>query len=146
MAVVARLAVAARAAVVAARAEARAAVEAAIRVEARVETRAAVRAVPSAVLPLWILMSSARSLERAAKPLMAVDVRLAVAGRAAVAAKAAIKAAIKAAAARAAETAVEATAVVGTRVAAEGKPPHCWAYHPALIHIGDAGWLGDLIR
>jgi len=82
-------------------------------VEAEVETRVAVRAVPSAVLPLWILMSSARSLERAAKPLTAADARLAVAARAAVAAKVAVET-------RAAETAAEATAV-GTRAKVEGK-------------------------
>jgi len=81
-------------------------------VEAEVETRVAVRAVPSAVLPLWILMSSARSLERAAKPLTAADARLAVAARAAE-----IKVAVET---RAAETAAEATAV-GTRAKVEGK-------------------------
>ena len=109
MAVDARLAVTTRAAeikVAAAKVEAE--------VEAEVETRVAVRAVPSAVLPLWILMSSARSLERAAKPLTAADARLAVAARAAVAAKVAVET-------RAAETAVEATAVVGTRATVEGK-------------------------
>jgi len=103
MAVDARLAVTTRAAEIKV---------AAAEVEAEVETRVAVRAVPSAVLPLWILMSSARSLERAAKPLTAADARLAVAAR-----TAEIKVAVET---RAAETAAEATAV-GTRAKVEGK-------------------------